>query len=121
MPTRPPPGGLFIEGPRASRPSLALEHDLVRPFSRGLALRSVAYGPGHDRGVEELLHQERDLMGQVVDVKGQEIRPQAVEMVEIRPVAFLFRVENVPLRTVIRRFGDDPDGAGGARSAEARR
>src|SRR5208282_1617171 len=73
----------------ASRPSVALEHELVGPFGCGFALRGVAHRPGHDRRAVELLHQERDFMWQVVDAPGQEIGPQPVEMLERGPVAFL--------------------------------
>ena len=69
---------------------VAIEHDLIRPLVRRLPLLGGSHGPDHDRRVGELLDQERDLVGQVVDVEGQEIRAGAVVMVEIGPVALLF-------------------------------
>jgi hypothetical protein len=69
---------------------VAVEHDLIRPFVRGLPLLGVVHRPNHDRRVGIFLDQERDLVGQVVDVEGQEIWAGEVEMVEIRPVALLF-------------------------------
>ena len=53
------------------RPTVALEHDLAGPFAGGIALRGGTHGPGHHRGVVELLHQERDFVRQVVDVPGR--------------------------------------------------
>ena len=69
---------------------VAVEHDLIGPFVRGLPLLGGPHCPDHDRRVGQFLHQKRDLVGQVVDVEGQEIRAGEVVMVEIRPVALLF-------------------------------
>ena len=69
---------------------VAVEHDLIRPFVRRLPLLGGPHRPGHDRRAGEFLHQERDLVGQVVDVPAEEIRPGEIVMVEIRPIPFLF-------------------------------
>src|SRR5208282_1865329 len=97
------------------RPPGALEHDLVGPFARRLALRRAADGPRHDGQVVKLLFEERRLVRQVVDVPRQKVGLAAAAMVEALAFALLLFRQRAPSGAVVRGLRDDSDRAGALR------
>src|SRR5271157_6099075 len=120
VPSRSPGFGMRKSALGVVRPPGALEHDLVGPFARRLALRRAADGPRHDGQVVKLLFEERRLVRQVVDVPRQKVGLAAAAMVEALAFALLLFRQRAPSGAVVRGLRDDSDRAGALRRPEPR-